>query len=134
MRSRRLPTWLVEEYLAVLFGSEDLEPEVREREAIEHHAELNFRLNGGGKCAICRSHVRHVVQVTVRKGRETQNYRCLCTRCLEGERSTADLVELSLGRATITYRHHAPEKTARRWDEPRRRQTESAKGLAVAKT
>src|SRR5579864_2604334 len=72
MSARRLPSWLIEEYLAVLFGSEDMDPEVRQRAAIEHHAELNFRLNGGGKCAICRSHVRHVVEVTVRKGRDTE--------------------------------------------------------------
>jgi hypothetical protein len=133
MPSRRLPSWLVEEYLAVLFGNDEIDPEVRQREAIEHHAELNFRLNGGSKCAICRSHVRHVVQVTVRKGRDLQNYRCLCTRCLEGERSAADMVALSLGRAVITYQPRVPETEARRWDQPRYRRRVMPRSLALGK-
>jgi hypothetical protein len=131
MPSRRLPSWLIDDYLGVLFGGEDLDPETRQREAIEHHAELNFRLNGGGKCGICRSHVRHVVQVTVRKGRDIHNYHCLCTRCLEGERSTADLVSLALGRAVISYQPRVAEANPRRWDSPKR---EATKSLAVAKT
>ena len=134
MHSRRLPSWLIDEYLNVLFGSEDLDPEVRQREAIEHHAELNFRAFGGGRCAICNSTVRHVVQVTVRRGRDVKHYTCLCTRCLEGERSTADLVALTLGRAMITYQPRATDTKPRRWDEPRPAQHASAKGLAVAKT
>jgi bacterioferritin-associated ferredoxin len=134
MPSRRLPSWLVEEYLAVLFGSEDMDSEERQREAMEHHAELNFRLNGGSKCGICRSHVRHVVQITVRKGRDIQNYRCLCTRCLEGERAAADMVALSLGRAVITYQPRGRMTAARRWDEPRRTSKGDAKRLAAVKT
>jgi hypothetical protein len=133
MPSRRLPSWLIEDYLAVLFDSEDMESEERQREAMEHHAELNFRLNGGAKCGICRSHVRHVVQVTVRKGRDIQNYRCLCTRCLEGERSGADMVALSLGRAVITYQPRCKVTSARRWDEPRRTSASVAKRLAASK-
>lgn len=120
MAGRRLPSWLIEEYLAVLFGDEDLDPEIRQREAIEHHAELNFRLNGGARCGICRSHVRHVVQVTVTKGEEFHVYRCLCTRCLEGERSTSERIGLTLGRSTVTYQPRVSEIPIRRWNEPRR--------------
>lgn len=119
MPSRRLPSWLIEEYLAVLFGNEEIDPEVRKRDAIEHHAELNYRLNGGDKCGICRSHVRHVVQVTVRKGLKTKLYNCLCTRCVEGERSTADMVALTLGQATIIYEPRTTALPLRRWDQPR---------------
>jgi hypothetical protein len=133
MPSRRLPAWLIDEYLGVLFDSDDIDTEARQREAIEHHAELNFRLNGGGKCGICRSHVRHVVQVTVRKDRDIQNYRCLCTRCLEGERSSADMVALTLGKAVVTYQPRVVRPEPRRWDEPRRAQHEAAKSLAVGK-
>ena len=119
MSARRLPAWLIEEYLAVLFDNEEMEPEVRQRKAIEHHAELNFWLKGGDKCGICKSHVRHVVQVTVYRGEETYLYHCLCTRCLEGERSTADMVALTLGRATIVFHPRTSELTLRRWDETR---------------
>lgn len=133
MPSRRLPPWLVDEYLAVLFESEDANSELRHREAIEHHAELNYRLNGGAKCAICRSHVRHVVPVTVRKGRNVENYRCLCTRCLEGERSGADAVSLSLGRAVVTYHPRKADVAARRWDEPRHSPAAPPKSLAATK-
>ena len=119
MPARRLPAWLIEEYLAVLFGNEEMEPEVRKRHAIDHHAELNFRISGGDKCGICKSHVRHVVQVTVKRGNESDIYTCLCTRCLEGERQTADLVALTLGHATVTFHPRAPEIPLRRWDEPR---------------
>ncbi|MBV9434945.1 MAG: hypothetical protein JOZ44_02775 [Acidobacteria bacterium] len=133
MSSRRLPTWLIEDYLEVLFGSEDLGPEERQREAIEHHAELNYRLNGGGRCGICRSHVRHVVQVSVQKNRETQNYRCLCTRCLEGERSTADLVSLTLGKATITYQRRESDVKTKRWTGAELAQQLAAKRVTAGK-
>ncbi|MBV9073878.1 MAG: hypothetical protein JOZ10_09620 [Acidobacteria bacterium] len=133
MSSRRLPTWLIEDYLEVLFGSEDLDPEERQREAIEHHAELNYRLNGGGRCGICRSHVRHVVQVSVQKNRETQNYRCLCTRCLEGERSTADLVSLTLGKATITYQRRESDVKTKRWTGAELAQQLAAKRVTAGK-
>jgi hypothetical protein len=124
---------LVDEYLAVLFESEDANSELRHRETIEHHAELNYRLNGGGKCAICRSHVRHVVQVTIRKGRKVENYHCLCTRCLEGERSTADAVSLSLGRAVVTYQPRKTDAAPRRWDDPRHAPAVPIKSLAATK-
>ena len=131
MAARRLPAWLIEEYLAVLFGNEEMEPEVRQRQAIEHHAELNFRLNGGDKCGICKSHVRHVVQVTVKRGNETNVYQCLCTRCLEGERSTADMVALTLGRATVIFHPRTRELPLRRWDEPRHESLALQKSLAA---
>lgn len=119
MAGRRLPSWLIEEYLAVLFGDEEVDPEVRQRAAIEHHAELNFRVHGGGRCGICHSHVRHVVQVTVTKGDEVHVYRCLCTRCLEGERSSSERVTLTLGRSTVTYQPRTSDVPVRRWDDAR---------------
>jgi bacterioferritin-associated ferredoxin len=119
MPSRRLPSWLVQEYLAILFCNEELDPDVRQRRAMESHAELNFRVTGGGKCGICNSHVRHVVQVTVQTDEQARIYRCLCTRCLEGERSTADMIALTLGRATVMYQRRPRQLPLRRWDEPR---------------
>jgi hypothetical protein len=126
--ARRLPAWLIEEYLAVLFGNEEMELEVRKRHAIEHHAELNFRLSGGDKCGICKTHVRHVVQVSVKRSEETTAYTCLCTRCLQGERQTADLVALTLGHATVIFHPRSTEIPLRRWNEPR------SESLALLKT
>jgi|SRR3954470_11057206 len=131
MPSRRLPSWLIEEYLTVLFGNEEMDPEVRRREAIEQHAELNYRINGGERCGICNSHVRHVVQASVRRGEQTWTYRCLCTRCLEGERSTADMVALTLGRATVIFHPRSSEPPLRRWDDPRQEKLPLQKTLAA---
>lgn len=130
MAGRRLPSWLIEEYLAVLFGDEVVAPEVRQRAAIEQHAELNFRVQGGSRCGICHSHVRHVVQVTVTKAEEVHVYRCLCTRCLEGERSSSEKVTLTLGRSTVTYQPRTSDTPVRRWDDPRRHQSD-AKSVAA---
>jgi hypothetical protein len=67
-------------------------------------AELQFCIHGGAKCSICRSHVRHVLQVACERadgGR--RNYECLCTRCFESERAVAKKLCVSLGDATIHF-------------------------------
>jgi hypothetical protein len=72
-----------------------------------------------------------VVQVTVKRGNETNVYQCLCTRCLEGERSTADMVALTLGRATVIFHPRTREVPLRRWDEPRHESFALQKSLAA---
>ena len=131
--SRRLPSWLVEEYLAILFCNEELDPDVRTRRAMESHAELNFRVTGGGKCGICNSHVRHVVQVTIETDEQARIDRCLCTRCMEGERSAADIVALTLGRATVIYQRRPRELPVRRWDDPRSAEEAKEEKILAAK-
>ena len=77
------------------------------------YAELKYRMAGGGKCAMCRSHVRHVVPVTARRNDgEAIAYECLCQRCLLGEIALADEVELRIGDASVRYTRDA-EKSER---------------------
>src|SRR3954468_5165120 len=74
------------------------------------YAELKYRMAGGGKCAMCRSHVRHVVPVTARRGDDVSIvYECLCQRCLLGEIGLADEVELRIGGASVRYTRDAKQ-------------------------
>ena len=71
-------------------------------------AELKYRMAGGGKCAMCRAHVRHVVPVTARRNAgEVIAYECLCQRCLLGEIALADEVEMRIGDASVRYTRDA---------------------------
>ncbi|MBI2678224.1 MAG: hypothetical protein HYX28_05545 [Candidatus Koribacter versatilis] len=72
------------------------------------YAEMKYRMAGGGKCAICRSHVRHVVPVFAKRedGKEVA-YDCLCQRCLVGEIGLALEVELRIGDASVRYTRDA---------------------------
>ena len=68
------------------------------------YAELQFRINGGGHCAVCRAAVRHVVPVRVeRNDGSTTSFECLCTRCLEAERALSKRVVLTVGKAMLVY-------------------------------
>jgi hypothetical protein len=72
------------------------------------YAELKYRIAGGGKCAMCRSHVRHVVPVfATRENGEQLAYDCLCQRCLLGEIGLAEEVELRIGDASVHYKRKA---------------------------
>lgn len=113
---RRIPTEFLQQYLALISDDEQLDPEARLRESLSHHAELNFKLNGGKHCPVCNAHVRHVIEVVVEKGAETKTYECLCTRCLEAERASADRVTLKLGRGKVELHKREPGEI-RRWDD-----------------
>ena len=111
-----VPVWFVQEYLALISNAEKLDREERLRLLIFHHAELNYKLLGGGKCSLCHSSVRHVVAITVeQKGREI-HYDCLCTRCIEGERGSSERVILKLGRGVVEYKPKAQDSVAKPWD------------------
>src|SRR5207248_293647 len=73
---------------------------MRARQMLSSYAEVRFRINGGGRCSICRAHVRHVLPVVVSSddGAERE-YDCLCHRCLQGEKATAEAMEIRVGRA-----------------------------------
>jgi hypothetical protein len=114
---RQVPSWFFEEYLALIANAdESLDAGERVRLLISHHAELNYQLYGGGRCSLCNAAVRHIISVTIEKnGRETR-HRCLCTRCLEGERAVSDRVVLRLGRAAVEYKLRL-EAITKRWNE-----------------
>jgi hypothetical protein len=72
------------------------------------YAELKYRMAGGGKCAMCRAHVRHVVPVLAKRNTgEAMAYECLCQRCLLGEIALADEVEMRIGDASVRYTRDA---------------------------
>jgi hypothetical protein len=119
MSSHRLPPWFLELYFAFLSDSKEMAPDVRERQAIDNHAELMFRVEGGARCSLCKSHVRHVVQVTIHKHGIVETHRCLCTRCIEGERAMADEIVFTLGKASVTLGPKQPPTYLRRWNEER---------------
>jgi hypothetical protein len=119
MSSHRLPPWFIELYFAFLSDSKEMAPELRERQAIENHAELMFRVEGGARCCLCNSHVRHVVQVTIHQRGRIETHRCLCTRCIEGERATADEIVFTLGKASVAIGPKQHTTQLRRWNEER---------------
>ena len=74
------------------------------------YAEMKYRMAGGGRCAMCRSHVRHVVPVYSRREDGQQiAYECLCQRCLLGEIALAPEVELRIGDASVRYTRDAQQ-------------------------
>ncbi len=93
------------EYFETLAAAEDLLPEVRQRQLLLAFAELCFKLRGGSHCAQCHAHVRHVVPVIVERNGALVQYACLCTRCIESERATAQKVTLRIGQAAIEFSH-----------------------------
>lgn len=57
------------------------------RDALLAIAEVDYRLNGGHKCSICRAPVRAAMRsVGIDDRGRTYNYKCLCRRCLESEK------------------------------------------------
>lgn len=92
-----------QEYLEAITRAREFQvSNLRHWDVIRCYAEFQFRLNGGGKCAICRATVRHVVPVTaVRAGGQQDHYPCLCTRCYEGERAAAVKMIMSVGEAQV---------------------------------
>ena len=85
------------------------------------YAEMKYRMAGGGKCAMCRSHVRHVVPVFSKRDDGQQlAYDCLCQRCLVGEIGLAAEVELRIGDASVRYARNAdkPEPVTRAFVVP----------------
>lgn len=77
------------------------------------HAEMRFQQHGGSKCAICRAHVRHVVEVTSFRPDGKKDFPCLCMRCLVAEEARASRVVLRLdGIAAESHRPAAARRAA----------------------
>jgi hypothetical protein len=93
----------LQEYLESL-ADEDDPPLRRRRRLLIAYAEFLFRMRGGGKCAVCRASVRHVLPVSVERLNGTlADFSCLCTRCIEAEKAVSRMVVLQIGRAAVVY-------------------------------
>jgi hypothetical protein len=92
-----------QEYLEAVTRAQQFQvSNVRHWTLIQCYAELQFRLNGGSKCAICRASVRHVIPVTAeRADGRLDEYACLCARCYEGERASSSRIVMHLGEAHV---------------------------------
>jgi hypothetical protein len=103
---KKIPERFLQEYLEVLAGAQAYQvSNLRNWDLLRSYAELQFKLNGGSRCQMCRTHVRHVIpaQVEMQDG-TTIAYSCLCTRCFEGERAQCERLVLQLGEARVEYR------------------------------
>jgi hypothetical protein len=104
-KKKPVPAEYLQDYLEMLIDARSFAvSNLRNWSLIQCYAELQFKLNGGSKCPVCRACVRHVVSVHVEKNDgATQDYHCLCTRCFEAERATSKCVSLKLGDAAVKY-------------------------------
>jgi hypothetical protein len=102
---RQIPAKFLQEYLENLVYAQSFQvSNVRHWTLIQCYAELQFKLNGGAKCPMCRAHVRHVVPVRVELQDGTvKDHSCLCTRCFEGERAVSKVITLHLGDAAVEH-------------------------------
>ena len=107
MASRPKKTVAVEDLQAYLqaLSENGKAPSGRRWRALQSYAELQYRRNGGGRCALCNTHVRHVVPVrATHLDGAAFEFRCLCTRCLEGEKAISRVVVLRLGDTILEFR------------------------------
>lgn len=94
---------LFQEFLQSLAGVDDL-PVEKQRQLLLSYAEVKYRLRGGARCPLCRTHVRHVMPVyTVRLDGTEHSYPCLCTRCFEGEKGLSSKVVVRMGATSLIY-------------------------------
>ena len=104
-RKRPIPAKFLQDYLETLVGAQAFQTSnLRNWSLIQCYAELQFKLNGGAKCGMCRAHVRHVVPVRAEyQDGTTKEFSCLCNRCFEGERGVCKVVVLQLGDASVEH-------------------------------
>ncbi len=117
----RVPPEALQEYLQALFEATADDDEKRDERLLLSFAELQYRRNGSGRCAVCHTTVRHVLPVrSAHHDGSVVDFQCLCVRCLTAERATSAQVELRIGDATICYRSEK-HKPARAAEPPPRR-------------
>src|SRR4051812_18353089 len=104
-KKRPIPAEFLQDYLQSIVDAQLFKvSNVRNWNLIQCYAELQFKLNGGTKCPICRAHVRHIVPTQVHKpDGSSKEYKCLCTRCFEAERATSKCITMHMGDAKVTY-------------------------------
>ena len=102
-RSKDIPHNVLQDYLESLAETGG-HPDQRLEKILGSYAELQYRLNGGGHCSVCRAAVRHVLPVRVEHSDGSiSDFECLCTRCLQAERAQSDKVTLTVGKAVLVY-------------------------------
>ena len=110
---RTVPPHVWQDYLQAL-ADRDSSAEAKQWKILISYAEVKFRLHGGSKCAICKAPVRHRIPVLIqRKTGTIEEYACLCTRCVEGERAQSRRVMVRLGDAVLEEMRHEPRYPAK---------------------
>ena len=100
---------VLQDYLEAL-AEEPASPN-RARQVLSSYAEVRYRMTGGGRCSVCRAHVRHVLPVSIhRADGSTVEFECLCQRCLEGENALAQSVEITVGSARWVVKNNKKKK------------------------
>ena len=109
---RQIPAKQFQEYLEnVAQAHETAGSELRHSELLRSYAELQFRINGNARCALCNATVRHKVPITVERVDGTvDQYACLCTRCFEGEKAQSVRIIQQLGEARVEQEPKEPVK------------------------
>ena len=105
---KRIPIRFLQEYLETLAQAEAFQlSNLRNWSLLSCYAELQYKLNGGSKCSLCRTTVRHVIPVFAeREAGNVDEFACLCTRCFEGERAQSVHIWLKIGEARVQYEPH----------------------------
>lgn len=104
-----VPTKVLQEYLEALAECASIAPAQRTERLLLSWAELQFQRKGGGRCALCKTTVRHVLPVRAERGLGlVLEYACLCNRCLQAERALSTRVVLGAGQAQVTYHGSLP--------------------------
>ncbi len=99
-----MPHNVLQEYLEALAEGIKRGPTVHKQKALISYAEVQYRLKGGGRCAVCHAAVRHKIPVTAEHVDGTiAEFACLCTRCLEAEKVLSRKVDLKVGEAHVEY-------------------------------
>jgi hypothetical protein len=103
LSKRTISAQVFAEYLETVAQAQQFQvSNLRNWDLLRCYAELQFRLNGGARCSMCRACVRHVIPVTVeRVDGTTEAYDCLCTRCFEGERARNRKIIQQVGEARV---------------------------------
>ncbi len=107
---KNLPHNVLQEYLEALADGVP-HPGSRKEKVLLSYAELQYQLRGGGKCAVCRTPVRHVLPVKVeRRDGSTMEFSCLCRRCLEAEKAQSCRLTILIGDHELEYTPSDSEK------------------------
>ena len=107
-RSKDVPRNVLQEYFESLAETGG-QPKKRMEKILGSYAEVQYRINGGGHCSVCRAAVRHVLPVRVEHADgSVAAFECLCTRCLQAERVLSKRVTLTVGKAVLVYTPKSP--------------------------
>ena len=120
---RTISAQVFAEYLETVAQAQQFQvSNLRNWDLLRCYAELQFRLNGGSRCSMCRATVRHVIPVTVERvdGR-VDAYDCLCTRCFEGERARSEKIIQQVGDARVEQRPREAQKKTTQFQAIRER-------------